>query len=257
MITASTLNRSGRVRHAFFTREGGVSQGLYGSLNCGFGSDDNPDRVAANRSRALDHLAGNDLLTVYQVHSPDVVIVDEVWQPDAAPKADAMVTRRPGVALGILTADCAPVLFADGDANGGAGVIGAAHAGWKGALAGVVEATVEAMVGLGAQMSDISAAIGPCIQQHSYEVGPEFRDRFDAADPANGDFFAPSSRQGHFMFDLAGYIGARLDGLGIAFEATGQDTCADENRFFSYRRATHRGEKDYGRGLSAILLAEG
>ena len=257
MITAQTLNRSARVRHAFFTRAGGVSQGLYGSLNCGFGSGDNPDHVAANRSRALSRLAGDcELLTLYQVHSPDVVIIEEPWRPSDAPKADAAVTGRPGLALGILTADCAPVLFADGDANAGAGVIGAAHAGWKGALEGVVEATVEAMTGLGARTSRITAAIGPCIQQDSYEVGPEFHDRFQDADPANGDFFVASSRDGHFMFDLPGYVGRKLDALGIAFETTGEDSCSDENRFFSYRRATRLGEKDYGRGLSAIVLAE-
>ncbi len=255
MITAQILNRSAQVRHAFFTRAGGVSQGLYGSLNCGFGSGDNPDHVAANRTRALGRLASDsELLTLYQVHSPDVVIVEEPWQPDNSPKADAAVTGRPGLALGVLTADCAPVLFADGEANGGAGVIGAAHAGWKGALAGIIEATVEAMTGLGASTSRITVAIGPCIQQESYEVGPEFRDRFQDADLANGGFFASSSRDGHFMFDLAGYVGGKLDALGIAFETTGEDSCSDSSRFFSYRRATHLGEEDCGRGLSAIVL---
>ena len=252
------LNQSARVRHAFFTRAGGVSQGLFGSLNCGFGSGDNPDHVAANRFRALSCLDGDsELLTLYQVHSPNVVIVEAPWKPVDAPKADAAVTRRPGLALGVLTADCAPVLFADVGANAGAGVIGAAHAGWKGALAGVVEATVEAMTGLGARTSHITAAIGPCIQQESYEVGPEFRDRFQDADPANGEFFVASSSDGHFMFDLPGYVAGKLDALGIAFETTGEDSCSDEARFFSYRRATNRGEEDYGRGLSAILLADG
>ncbi|MBT3307745.1 MAG: peptidoglycan editing factor PgeF [Alphaproteobacteria bacterium] len=262
MITAHALNSSSRVRHGFFTRQGGVSQGLYGSLNCGFGSGDNPDHVAANRANAQARLAGDktgdsELVSVYQVHSPTVVHVNEPWAPGDAPQADAMVTARPGVALGVLTADCAPVLFADANANAGSGVIAAAHAGWQGALAGVVEATVQAMIELGAKSGRICAAIGPCIQQESYEVGPEFRERFKDADPANGNFFIPSSRQDHFMFDLPGYIGRTLDGLGIAFETTGEDTCADEQRFFSYRRATHRGEKDYGRGLSAILLAGG
>ncbi|NQV82433.1 MAG: peptidoglycan editing factor PgeF [Rhodospirillales bacterium] len=262
MITAQTLKRSVRVRHAFFTRTGGVSQGLYGSLNCGLGSDDDPDHVATNRACAQARLAGDlsggaELVTLYQVHSPTVVCVEAPWRPGESPRADAMVTDRRGVALGVLTADCAPVLFADAEANSGAGVIGAAHAGWQGALAGVIEATVQAMIGLGAQPSRITAAIGPCIQQSSYEVGPEFRDRFEAADPANRAFFAASSRPGHFQFDLPGYVGNALAGLGIAFETTGEDTCSDEHRFFSYRRATHRGEKDYGRGLSAILLADG
>ncbi|MBC8339240.1 MAG: peptidoglycan editing factor PgeF [Rhodospirillales bacterium] len=265
MITAQSLNQSGRVRHAFFTRAGGVSQGLFGSLNCGFGSGDNPDHVAANRTRAMTRLvedAGEvgravNLVTLYQVHSPDVAVVEEPWDPGDAPKADAAVTNRPGVALGILTADCVPVLFADTQANSGKGVIGAAHAGWKGALGGITEATVEAMRSLGAEPSRIRAAIGPCIRQDSYEVGPEFRVRFADADPANGRFFRPSTRDGHFLFDLPGYIGRKLDVLGIAFETCAGDTCADEHRFFSYRRATHRGEQDYGRGLSAILLADG
>jgi YfiH family protein len=254
MITAKILNRSERVRHAFFTRAGGVSEGLYDSLNCGFGSGDNPDHVAANRSRALNRLGGDsELLTLYQVHSPDVVLVENPWQPDDAPKADAQVTSRPGLALGVLTADCAPVLFADSQA----GVIGAAHAGWKGAFAGVIESTVEAMTGLGAEASNITAAIGPCIQQESYEVGPEFRDRFLDGTPANRDFFAPSSRDGHFLFDLAGFVGRKLYALGIIFEIIGEDSYSDDTRFFSYRRATHLGEEDYGRGLSAILLADG
>jgi len=254
MITAKILNRSERVRHVFFTREGGVSQGLYGSLNCGYGSGDNPDHVTANRSRALSRLASDsELVTLYQVHSPDVVIVENPWSPGDAPTADGQVTSRPGVALGVLTADCAPVLFADGDA----GVIGAAHAGWKGALAGIIESTVEAMTGLGAEASNISAAIGPCIQQESYEVGPEFHDRFLDVTPAYRDFFVPSSRDGHFLFDLPGFVGRKLYALGLRFDIISEDTCANDTHFYSYRRATHRGEEDYGRGLSAIVLAEG
>jgi YfiH family protein len=257
MITTQILKHSTRVNHAFFTREGGVSKGLYGSLNCGFGSGDHPGNVAINRSRALNRLTGDgELLTLYQVHSSNVVIVEEAWLQKDAPKADAAVTRNPGLALGILTADCVPILLADGGANAGSGVIGAAHAGWKGALAGVVEATVEAMVGLGAQASNITAAIGPSIHQDSYEVGPEFRDRFENSNPANGNFFTSSDRVGYFKFDLVAFVGNKFDALGINFETTGEDTYSDGVRFFSYRRSTHLGEEDYGRGLSAIILAD-
>ena len=253
MITTQILNHSTRVRHAFFTRKGGVSKGLYGSLNCGFGSGDHPDNVAINRSRALTRLiADGELLTLYQVHSSKVVIVEEAWLQKDAPKADAAVTRHPGLVLGILTADCVPILLADG----GAGVIGATHAGWKGALAGVVEATVEAMVRLGAQAPNITAAIGPCIHKDSYEVGSEFRDRFLSLNPANGNLFTSSDRVGHFKFDLVAFVGNKLDALGIAFETTGEDTYSDSVHFFSYRRSTHLGEEDYGRGLSAIVLAD-
>lgn len=257
MITSQILKRSTLIHHAFFTRAGGVSQGLYGSLNCGFGSKDNPDLVAVNRSRALGRLTGDgELLTLYQVHSSNVVIVDEAWLQSDAPRADAAVTTCSGLALGILTADCAPVLFADGSANAGSGVIGAAHAGWKGALAGVIEATVEKMVGLGAQTSNITAAIGPCIHKKSYEVGSEFRDQFLSLNPINGNFFTSSNRDGYFKFDLVGFVGSKLAALGIPFETTGEDTYTESTRFFSYRRATHLGEEDYGRGLSAIVLAE-
>ena len=179
--------------------------------------------------------------------------MDEVLPTEARPKVDAMVTRTPGVALGVLTADCAPVLFADG----GAGVAGAAHAGWRGALDGVLEATLEAMAGLGARAADIVAGVGPCIGRESYEVGPEFRAEFVDADPGNGDFFASSGRDGHHLFDLPAYVGRRLEGLGLAaVEVLDCDTCADEERFFSYRRVTKRGGGDYGRGLSAIVLED-
>ena len=255
MITTETLCRVSRVRHAFFTREGGVSGGLYASLNCGLGSGDNPDNIAANRDRAMARLDldGGDLVTVYQTHSADVVRVDEPWKADASPSADATVTRMPGVALGVLTADCAPVLMADEEA----GVIGAAHAGWRGALKGVLEASVEAMCGLGARPQRIVAAVGPAIQQESYEVGPEFHAEFMDSDKLNGAFFSDSPRDGHFMFDLPGYVVGRLDALGLAaVEAAPDDTFGNEERFFSYRRATQRRENDYGRGLAAIALKQ-
>ena len=259
MITAEALSRDGRVRHGFFTREGGVSEGVYASLNCGFGSGDKPDHVAANRGRAMARLnpdpgpEGGDLITLYQTHSAVAVVVEEPWRPGEAPHADAFATRTPGMALGILTADCAPVLFADETA----GVIGAAHAGWRGALDGVLEAVVDAMCGLGAECGRIHAAIGPCIQQASYEVGPEFHDRFISADPSHAVFFETASRAGHFLFDLPGHLGKILKSLGLAaIETAADDTCADEDRFFSYRRAVQRGEKDYGRTLAAIMIRE-
>lgn len=252
MITLSALNELNRVRHGFFTREGGVSQGIYASLNCGPGSKDDPRAVAENRERCMAQLdlPATALVTVYQVHSPEVVVVEEPWRGEV-PRADAMVTNRPGLALGILTADCAPVLLADGRA----GVIGAAHAGWRGAVAGVLDTTVARMVQMGAHAEDIVAAVGPCIGQRSYEVGPEFPAPFLAEDPRNGDFFAPSWRSGHHLFDLPGYVSRRLSKLGIAaVTRVPADTCRDESRFFSYRRATLRGEPDYGRQLSAIVL---
>lgn len=254
MLTLSALAQPG-LRHAFFTREGGTSEGLYASLNCGFGSGDDPARVAENRARALaraDMPAGS-LITAYQIHSPDVVTVTEPWPRDQAPKADAMVTVRPGITLGILTADCTPVLFADPEAR----VIGAAHAGWRGALTGVLEATVAAMERLGAKRGRVSAGIGPCIAQRSYEVGPEFPAPFLAQDPENAAFFAPSARAGHHMFDLPGYVARRLAQLNLGrVERLPNDTCGEAERFFSYRRATLSGENDYGRNLSAICLEE-
>ncbi|MDH5750197.1 MAG: peptidoglycan editing factor PgeF [Rhodospirillales bacterium] len=254
MITAQSLSGYARLRHGFFTREGGVSGGVYDSLNCGPGSDDDPAHVAANRERALNDLggAGGSLVTAHQVHSADVVVVDAPWTlADAPPRADGLATARPGIALGVLTADCVPVLFADP----GAGVIGAAHAGWKGALGGILEATVESMIGLGAEASAIAAAVGPCIGFESYEVGPEFHAAFLADSETNGVFFTAAKREGHFQFDLAGYVFYRLSkmGLGLAESVPG-DTYVDEARFFSYRRACHRGEADYGRFLSAIML---
>jgi purine-nucleoside/S-methyl-5'-thioadenosine phosphorylase / adenosine deaminase len=240
---------------AFFTREGGVSEGLYAALNCGYGSGDDPEAVRENRRRAMERfdLSPDALVTLYQVHSPTVVEVEQPWRPGGAPKADGMVTAKRGLALGILTADCAPVLFADAEA----GVIGAAHAGWRGAFTGVLEETVAAMTRLGASPAKIRAAIGPCIAQSSYEVGPEFHERFVSAESDNAAFFCASSRRSHHLFDLGGYVTRRLESLGLAeILTTGEDTAADAARYFSYRRATLAGEKDYGRLLSAIALKD-
>ncbi|MDA0661582.1 MAG: peptidoglycan editing factor PgeF [Proteobacteria bacterium] len=250
-LTSPALQDPARLRHGFFTRQGGVSKGIYGSLNTGYGSDDDAAAVTENRRRIAEALALPALNTVYQVHGRDVAHVAGPWQPADAPKCDAMVTDRPGIALGILTADCAPVLFADAEA----GVVGAAHAGWKGAVTGVLQATIAAMEGLGARRDAIAAAVGPTIARESYEVGPEFPAPFLAGDPDNARFFSASPRAGHFMFDLPGFIESVLAGQGLgAVDILAADTCADPERFFSYRRATHRGEPDYGRGLSAIAL---
>jgi len=253
MIQARSLADLDGVQHRFFTRRGGVSEGLYSSLNCGYGSADPPDNVRENRRRAAAEFAlgETDLLTVHQIHSTDVLTVGaERWTSPGAPKADALVTDRPGVAIGVLAADCAPVLFADGQAQ----VIGAAHAGWKGALGGVVDTTIAAMEKLGARRDRIRAVIGPCIGRESYEVGPEFPAPFTAQDKANAAFFRPAQRVGHFMFDLAGYLVHRLTQSGVAVNATGHDTLAATEDFFSYRRNTLDGVRDYGRGLSAVAL---
>lgn len=252
MLTLGALNKFEGIRHGFFSREGGVSEGLYASLNCGLGSKDDPARVMENRARvaaALDVDPGS-LVTCYQVHSPDVVTVDTPWVPGEGPKVDAMVTNKPGLALGILTADCAPVLLADPAGR----VIGAAHAGWRGALTGVLAATVGAMTKLGAEVGRIVAGIGPCIAQRSYEVGPEFPAPFLAADPGNERFFSPAATEGKFLFDLRGFANAELTRAGVkrVYELP-HDTCREE-RFFSYRRSCMRGEPDYGRELSAIAL---
>lgn len=247
----------GGVRHAFFTRQGGVSTGVYESLNVGYGSGDDRDSIAENRRRAMAalDLSAAALNTVYQIHGTTVATADRNWLPHDAPRADAQVTDRPGIALGILTADCAPVLLA-GRKPDGARVIGAAHAGWRGAVDGVLEAVVAAMEGLGAARTTIHAAVGPCIGQESYEVGPEFPAPFLDQDPANARFFRPGRRDSHPMFDIAGYVESRLASLGVA--AVGRidaDTCAEADRFFSYRRTTLAGESDYGRELSAIVIA--
>ena len=248
VIRASAL---AGVPHGFLGRRGGVSIGVAASLNTGLGSGDDPDAVAENRRRAADAvLSGARLVGVYQVHSPDCVTVSEPWTDDERPHADALVTRRAGILLGIVTADCAPVLLADREA----GVIGAAHAGWKGAFAGVVERTLEAMEALGARRSATAAAIGPCISQASYEVDDAFRTRFESAGPANADFFAPG-RSGHWQFDLEGYVAARLAAAEAGrIERMRRDTYGDPERFFSFRRATHKGEQTYGRQISLIGL---
>ena len=239
------------VTHGFFTRRGGASSGIYAGLNCGGGSDDQRDAVALNRARvaAAMGLAPEDLASVVQTHSADVVTVTAPFEAPR-PEADGMVTATPGVALTVLTADCEPVLFADRDA----GVIGAAHAGWKGALGGVLEATVEAMVALGAERGRIVAVIGPTLGRTAYEVGPEFRDRFVEADPGNARYFLPGEGD-RLMFDLPGYGLARLAAAGVGqAEWTGHCTYSDPVRFYSYRRSVHRKEADYGRLISVIRL---
>jgi YfiH family protein len=253
MIQAPSLSAFQNIRHAFFTRAGGVSEGLYESLNGGIGSKDAPDKVRENRARMASILgvASTHFVTCYQIHSPDVIVAVEPWTRENSPRADAIVTRVPGLAIGVTTADCGPILFADAQA----GVIGATHAGWKGALVGVLEATIAAMVTLGAQRSRIGAALGPMIRQPNYEVGAEFIERFKAADAANERFFAPAARPGHAMFDLSGYIRSRLERAEIqSIEDLGFCTYADPARFFSYRRTTHRAEPDYGRHVNAIAL---
>ncbi len=254
LLKAPSLDRLTNVRHAFFTRAGGVSEGIYASLNGGIGSRDSVDRVRENRARMARALgvADGHVVTCYQIHSPDVVVAEAPWTRESAPRADAVVTRVPGLAVGVSTADCGPVLFADAEA----GVVGAAHAGWKGALAGVVEAAIESMEGLGAARERIAVALGPMIRQPNYEVGPEFVARFEAADVENRRFFKPSERAGHALFDLAGYIAARLARAGIVrVEDLGRCTYAEPDAFYSYRRSTHRAEADYGRHVNAIALA--
>lgn len=253
-MTVETL-RSGAlegVSHGFVGRRGGVSQGVCAGLNVGLGSDDDRAAIAENRRRAIAAVApGAKLVTVHQVHSPQVVHAVAPWPDDARPPADAMVTERPGLALGILTADCAPVLLADA----AAGVVGAAHAGWKGAIGGVVEATVAAMERLGADRVRIAAAVGPCIARKSYEVDDAFFRRFAEADPENERFFADGGRADHHQFDLEAFVVSRLAAAGLGrIEALGEDTYSQPDRFFSYRRATHRGEADYGRQVSLIAL---
>jgi polyphenol oxidase len=259
MVQAASLAGLPGIRHAFFTRAGGVSQGLYASLNGGIGSRDAPANVAENRARMAAALGvrPEQLLTAYQTHSADVVTVEapltpETWTPETRPRADAIVTRTRGLAIGATTADCGPVLFADAQA----GVIAAAHAGWRGAFNGVLEATIAAMESLGAERSRLVVALGPMIRQPNYEVGAEFVARFEAADAANGRFFQASARAGHALFDLPGYIAARLRGSGIVHvEDVGRCTYGEPSVFFSYRGTTHRGEPDYGRHVNAIALA--
>jgi YfiH family protein len=240
------------LRHAFFTREGGVSGGIYASLNGGIGSSDDPANVTENRRRMAEQMgvAPERFLSVYQIHSPDAVAATGPWQGEERPRADAIVTATEGLAIGVTAADCGPILLVDPNAR----VIGAAHAGWKGALTGIVESTVAAMEKLGAERGGIVAAIGPLIRQHSYEVGGEFVERFIEADAENALFFIPSSRENHAMFDLAGFIRMRLENAGVLMiDDVGLDTYSDE-RFYSYRRSVHQAEPDYGRHVHAIVL---
>ncbi|HVY13137.1 MAG TPA: peptidoglycan editing factor PgeF [Alphaproteobacteria bacterium] len=242
-----------QTRHGFFTREGGVSTGLYASLNCGYGSKDDNEKVSENLRRVATamHVEPPNLLSCRQIHSNRVVTVTKPWPREERPEADGMVTREKNIALGALSADCAPVLFHDVQA----GVIGAAHAGWKGALGGVLEETVSAMEKLGAKLANITAVVGACIQQNSYEVGPEFPAPFLKQDAANESFFKKAPREGHFLFDLPGYAQRRLKLRGLMnVHSLGFDTCSDETRFFSYRRATKRKEAGNGTLISAIVL---
>lgn len=255
MIEAPALSRIDGVRHAFFTRTGGTSDGIYQSLNIGLGSKDDRDRVLENRSKVCGVLEiGDDsLATPHQIHSAKAVTVRDVWEPGKGPKADAVVTDRPGIALGVATADCGPVLFADREAR----VIGAAHAGWRGAHDGILEATLDAMEKLGSDRGTVTAVLGPTISAAAYEVGPEFKDRFLLSQPDNDRYFSPSSRPDHAMFDLPAYIVARLKDIGVGSIANlGLCTYSDGARFFSYRRSTHQNEPDYGRLMSAIALIE-
>jgi YfiH family protein len=255
MLTASNLGLLGQVRHGFFTREGGVSEGEFASLNCGYSSGDETARVEANRARALQRLGITpaSLCTVRQVHGAAVVHTRAPQPNRPSVEADGLVTDRPHITLGVLSADCAPVLLADADA----GVIGAAHAGWRGALAGVIETTVEAMVGLGATRARVIAAVGPCIAQRSYEVGPELLTRFIAEDAGCADLFAPSAGSDRLLFDLNGYVLRRLGRAGIEQRAAlPDDTHADATRFFSARRTRQAGGERFGLMLSAIALVD-
>ncbi len=241
------------IRHGFFTREGGTSDGIYHSLNCGFGSSDDPGRVRQNRARVAHHLGSSDpaVLTVHQTHSAQAVVADRLIVDGELPKADAIATRTPGLAIGILTADCAPVLFADAEAQ----VVACAHAGWRGAVAGILEATVNAMTQLGADASRIFAAVGPCISQPNYEVGPEFQAELLSLDPDNDKYFAQSSPNARPHFDLPAYVLARLARLELgSTSALGPCTFAAESQFFSYRRSKATNEPDYGRQISAIVV---
>ncbi len=253
MLQAKNLSALPGIRHAFFTREGGVSEGLYASLNAGVGPNDDPAKVAENRARMAKAVGVTPerFLTAYQIHSPQVVVAETPWSGEARPRADAIVTRMPGLAIGASTADCGPVLLADPQA----GVIGAAHAGWRGALGGVLEAAIAAMEKLGAGRSRIVAAIGPMISQRNYEVGDELVAQFAKADAGNARFFA-AGRPGHAQFDLPGFIASRLAAAGIGgVEDLAACTYADPQLFYSFRRATHRGEPDYGRHVNAIALS--
>jgi polyphenol oxidase len=255
LIRAPMLSALAGIGHAFFTRKGGVSDGLYKSLNAGIGSNDAPANVSKNRARMAGAVGVRPdcLLTCYQIHSPEVVTVTKPWPADARPRADALVTSVPGLAIAVSTADCGPVLLADERAR----VVGAAHAGWRGAFTGVIEATLKAMEQSGAERANIVAALGPMIRQSNYEVGPEFIARFKADDDIHEQFFRPAGRAGHALFDLAGYITARLIRAGVTrIQDVDRCTYADPETYFSYRRSVHRGESDYGRHLNAIALSD-
>jgi len=253
IVRAECLGGLAGISHGFFTRQGGVSAGLYGALNCGLGSRDDPAHVRQNRARVAQSLGapGGEVMTVHQIHSATALIVDAPFSSAKLPRADALVTRTPGLVLGALAADCTPVLFADPQAR----VIAAAHAGWRGALGGILEAAVEAMTSLGAHRSRIRAAIGPCINQDAYEVGPEFEDEFLKPDPGNAQFFWRPAPDARARFDLPGYVEHHLSRAGLdVVERRSLCSYENESKFFSYRRATHRNEPDYGRQISAIVL---
>lgn len=253
MFCASTLESCDGIRHGFFTRQGGVSKGMYGSLNCGLGSRDDAESVRQNRALVAETLGvpAGRLLTLYQIHSARAVIVDKPWNGEAA-EADALVTRTPGLAMGTLTADCAPILLCDPQAR----VIAAAHAGWRGALSGIAEATMAVMEELGAKRERVVAVIGPSISQRAYEVGSDYVDRFLAEEPASETFFMTDESSGEPHFDLSGYVAERLSRAGVgSVSDLGLCTYCDETRLFSYRRSQHHGEEDYGRQISAIVLA--
>jgi polyphenol oxidase len=252
MKTLTTDLGNDGIRHGFFTRQGGVSDGIYNSLNCAWGSGDRPENIRQNRGRvaAALGLAPENILTLSQVHSARAVTVTQGWTRENIPEGDALVTDRPGFGLAVLTADCVPVLFAARDKK----IIGAAHAGWKGAVGGILEATIAAMHALGAGPSGITAAIGPCIGPESYEVKEGFEAPFLAQDKSNASFFRKARKEGHLMFDLPGYAAHRLKKLGVSVVDLRQDTLANEDAFFSYRRTTQRGEKDYGRQISVVAI---
>jgi YfiH family protein len=254
-LHAASLSALDGIRHAFFTREGGVSGGIYASLNSGIGSNDAAAHIAENRARMAQALGVDAarLITAFQIHSPHVVVADAPWSVETRPKADAIVTKTPGLAIGVSTADCGPLLFADPEAR----VIGAAHAGWRGAFSGVIDGTIAAMESLGADRNRMIAALGPLIRQDRYEVSQSFVDEFLRADEAYARFFAPAPREGHAMFDLPGFIASRIAQSGIGrFEDIGICTYSDPDRFYSYRRSTHHAEPDYGRHVNAIVLAD-
>ena len=254
MMKAANLNSIGGVHHGFFTRQGGYSSGLYNSLNCGLGSDDDQETVLQNKAFCAAALGVDDdhFLTVQQEHTTSVITVSEAWKNENAPVADGLVTNVPGLGIAVLTADCTPVLFAAPEAR----IIGAAHAGWKGAVSGIIENTVDAMMQLGAKRDRIIAAVGPCIGPDSYEVGPEFHDRFLSDSSDNDCYFQPSDKMGHVYFDIGKFVLDKIRASGVnTTERLKADTYSEKDKFYSYRRSHHRNEPDYGRQLSGIVLA--